>query len=413
MNLSRRHLLKSSLLTVPGLLLFEKLSFAQSLQSEPHFFVMLRAAGGLDATLGLDPQLMPRDAGPSDLFLEYRPEDIVKAQEIKLGPAAKSLVPFANKCAVINGVMMKRDAGHETILQYMSSGRGDGSLAIFPVELAATYGGGPYGVIFTNSAYTASRTVALSSPDDILNEAQGPSLLDLLKPLQPRKDQKSHLSNTLRGIIGSGDITAKLIKNIALVVSDHADAKPSVQATLAAFLSGASQQAILDITEDNENLDTHSGHEKEHLRLQTKVWERVADIFSRFEKTPFLNGSLMDHTTFMVVTEFSRTPYLNGAKGKDHNADTNSILLAGKGIQGGKTFGSSKVIPAKKSVTGLALHIATAIDAKTGLPADGPNGATFIFPENIFRTLSDVFGKPKGLTLADQNLAPIKGLVRL
>lgn len=121
----------------------------------------------------------------------------------------------------------------------------------------------------------------------------------------------------------------------------------------------------------------------------------------------------MDYTTFMVVTEFSRTPYLNGAKGKDHNPDTNSVLIAGKGVVGGKTFGASKVIPAKKSLTGAALHIATAYDSRTGLPAEGPHGAKFIFPENVIKTVADLFLKPKNLSVAEQTNSFHKSLIGL
>ncbi len=400
------------MLTLPGLMLFGKpsFSFSQANPQEPHFFVLLRASGGMDATLGLDPLVMPADATQSDIFIEYRPEDIVAAEGLKFGPAAKSLAKYANQSAVVNGIMMKRDAGHETGLQYMSTGRGDGSVAILPVELAVTYGSGPYGVIFNRFIYAANRIIPSCSHEDILNEAKTVPLADLLKPLEPKKDQVSHLANALRGIINSKAITNKLIKAIADVKKEHADAPTHVQAILAAFISGASQQAVLDI--DDQNLDTHSDHVKVHLEAQTAVWQQVSDIFSRFEKTKFHNGNLMDYTTFLVITEFSRTPFLNGAKGKDHNTDTNSVLIAGKGVKGGQTVGASKVIPAKKSVTGTGLHIATAYDPKTGLPATGPNGATFIYPENVIRTVAEIFGNPPGFSSVASNVSVIKGILK-
>ncbi len=388
--------------------MFGKSAFS-FLPQDPHLFVMLVAFDGLDATLGLDPQIMPEGGTANDLFLEYRPEDIIQAQGLKLGPAAKALVPFANKCSVINGVMMKRDAGHDPVLQYMKTGKGDGTAAILPIELAATFGVGPYGVLFTGSAYSANRTVSLSTVEDIQREASGTLVSDILKPLEPNPDQMSPLALALRNIISSRATTVKLLQALKDIAKDHPDASPVIQSLLASFMSGACQQAIIDVSEPG-TLDTHSNHEKTHLRYQTQVWSKVADLFKRFEKTPFMNGSLMDHTTFMVITEFSRTPFLNGAKGKDHNPETNSVLFAGKGIQGGKTIGSSKVIIAKKSVTGSPLHIATAIDAKTGQPAQGPNGATFILPENIASSVADIFGNPKGHWAVDANIAPIPGL---
>ncbi len=41
----------------------------------------------------------------------------------------------------------------------------------------------------------------------------------------------------------------------------------------------------------------------------------------------------------------------------------------------------------------------TAYDSKTGLPADGPNGTTFIFPENVIRTVAEILKTSLQLTL--------------
>ncbi|OQW48485.1 MAG: hypothetical protein A4S09_04715 [Proteobacteria bacterium SG_bin7] len=409
LRMTRRNFLKTSTLAIPGLMLFEKSIFSSPLLSQdPHFFVMVRAFGGMDATLGLDPQIMPVDTTSEDIFLEYRPEDIIKVDGLKFGPTCKAIVPFAKKCNVVNGVMMKRDAGHEQLLQYMASGKGDGSAPLVPVELAATAASGPYGVISDSSVYSASRNVPMSSVSDIMNEVNGPSLATILRPLDPDPTQISPLAIALRSIISSGSITASLITALAEVKKNHADATPKVQATIASFLAGASQQAILELTDDN--FDTHSNHEKIHFGYQTKLWNQVADLFSRFEKTQYLSGSLMDYTTFMVITEFSRTPNLNGAKGKDHNTDTNSVLFAGKNILGGKTVGSSKIISAKNSRAGVPLHIAAAIDPKTGQPANDPKGATFILPENVIRTVADIFGNPKGFSSVDPDTSIIPGV---
>lgn len=407
-HLTRRGFLKSSAVTLPGLMLFGKNAFSITNQ-DPHFFVMLVAEGGMDATLGLDPQLMPNDGTASDIFLEYRPEDIIHVLGLKLGPTAKALAPFANKCSILNGLLMKRDAGHPPLLQYMQTGRGDSTAATLPIELAATFGAGPYGVLFNGTTFSAKRTVPLTTIDDIMKEPSGILLSDILKPLEPNPDQISPLAIAIRNIISSRSITIKLLQALKEVAKDHADAPPAIQALLASFSSGACQQAIIDIV-PRGRLDTHSSHERNHFREQTRVWNNVADLFKRFEKTQFMNGNLMDYTTFMVVTEFSRTPYLNGAKGKDHNPDTNSVLFAGKGVQGGNTIGSSKVIVAKKSVTGSPLHIATAIDPKTGQPAQGPNGATFILPENVVSTVADIFGNPKGHWAVEAKIPPIAGI---
>ena len=44
-------------------------------------------------------------------------------------PSAVSLAPFAADLAVVNGIMMRRDAGHLALNNYILSGRGDGQAA--------------------------------------------------------------------------------------------------------------------------------------------------------------------------------------------------------------------------------------------------------------------------------------------
>ena len=98
------------------------------------------------------------------------------------------------------------------------------------------------------------------------------------------------------------------------------------------------------------------------------AWDIVDDFFTTFKKIPYGNNgaSLFDHTTFMVSNEFARTPYLNSSDGKDHNPLTNSLLFAGKGIQGGQVIGGSHLITRNQSPISDAYHIALPIDYSTG-----------------------------------------------
>ncbi len=413
-----------SAISTSGLFLFPRISFAlQARSAEPHLFLQLRTSGGLDSTLGLDPQEMPKDGTEKDIFLEYGSDDIIRPPglpDLKFGPAAsQALLSIAStKCpiAVLNGVMMRRDAGHEVLLQYMSSGKGDNSAADLPAELAATYGAGDYGVFFTGNINTGSRGVVLTTPQDILNESGGAaSLSQILKPINPTQDQLSPLSRAIRSIISSEVTTEKLVKTFTQIKENYPNESDEIKTLLAAFVSGASQQAILDIAPE-ANLDTHQDHPKVHLAQQKMVWEKVANLVSLFNKIKFGNGSLLNHTTIMVISEFSRTPFLNAAKGKDHNTDTNSVLFLGKGINNGKTIGKSNVIIAKKSQTGVPLHIAAAMDMKTGQPLtkppENPKNASFIFPENVIRTVAELFGNPKGFSSVDPNLAVLKDLIK-
>jgi uncharacterized protein (DUF1501 family) len=50
---------------------------------------------------------------------------------------------------------------------------------------------------------------------------------------------------------------------------------------------------------------------------------------------------LLDTTLVVALGEFGRTPKINGNAGRDHWPDCYTVLLAGGGIRGGATFGSS------------------------------------------------------------------------
>ncbi len=50
---------------------------------------------------------------------------------------------------------------------------------------------------------------------------------------------------------------------------------------------------------------------------------------------------LLDDTLVIVMGEFGRTPKINGAAGRDHWPNCYSIVLAGGGVRGGMTFGTS------------------------------------------------------------------------
>src|SRR5262249_2970792 len=137
-----------------------------------------------------------------------------------------------------------------------------------------------------------------------------------------------------------------------------------------------------------------------HKAEQTKAWGEVDDLFAFFKSVPYGSGgtSLFDHTTFLVVSEFSRTPALNGANGKDHNPLTNSALVAGRGIQGGRTVGASRLVTAAQSPTASSYHIAYPIDFSTGaVQYQRTPTAQMIFPDHVAQTIATAMGVDRNL----------------
>ncbi len=377
-----------------------------------HLFVLVRTFGGMDVTLGLDPQILPAGADSQDMFLEYRPEDILQVNEVLLGPAAKALVAWVPQCLILNGVMMRRDAGHDVINQYMITGRGDGKAASVAVELGLAMGQSPFGIIGNQGIYVAGKPANLSTTQDIIAEADQSELIRWIEERLEHlaSEQATPFEDAQKQMV-AGKESAKKIQDLLEQFKKDYGKLEDKHALAAVFASGGAQHAEFNLPITAFLLDTHSNHEGNHLKVQTELWNLVADLFTLFSKVPYLTASLWDYTTFVVISEWSRTPYLNAAKGKDHNPYTNSVLFAGKGIQKGRVIGKSRLITRKQTGT-WAEHIAWPYNYKEQKLAEKPEGASFFYPENVIKTLGHIFGNPKGFKPVSESVPLIPGLAR-
>jgi uncharacterized protein (DUF1501 family) len=105
---------------------------------------------------------------------------------------------------------------------------------------------------------------------------------------------------------------------------------------------------------------------------------------------------LLEHTAVVVWGEFGRTPRINAKGGRDHWPATQSVLLTGGGMSGGRIIGQT--------------------DASGGTPAVRPVHVQEVFA-TLFRTLGldpnavkipDLNGRPR--YLVDENRQPIREL---
>ena len=106
---------------------------------------------------------------------------------------------------------------------------------------------------------------------------------------------------------------------------------------------------------------------------------------------------LLERTAVVVWGEFGRTPRINAKGGRDHWPNTQSVMLAGGGIQGGRVIGST--------------------DRTGGVPATRPVHVQEVFA-TLYRTLGldvnsvkipDFNGRPR--YLVDENRQPIHELL--
>ena len=103
------------------------------------------------------------------------------------------------------------------------------------------------------------------------------------------------------------------------------------------------------------------------LNGQTENWDSHADNFSRHRELlppadqafsalvmDLEQRGLLDTTLVIAMGEFGRTPKINGQGGRDHWPDCYSVVVAGGGVSGGATWGTSDKIgayPASQPVT--------------------------------------------------------------
>ena len=88
---------------------------------------------------------------------------------------------------------------------------------------------------------------------------------------------------------------------------------------------------------------------------QTANWDSHENVFGRLKNdlappadqsfaaliTDLTSRGLLEETLVIAMGEFGRTPKINGNAGRDHWPNCYSVVLAGGGVRGGITFGSS------------------------------------------------------------------------
>ncbi|CAN5950111.1 unnamed protein product [Sphagnum jensenii] len=143
-------------------ILFDLPSFASFLQDRlDGYFLLITVEGGWDTTLSLDPWSSSERPAESDLYLEYSRSDLVDFGPLgPLGPAAQALKPWAQKMALLRGMVMSTvDNGHVILRKYAMTGDSGSLRGDFPVELAAAWPDTMLGVLSNHEVYSGVRDV--------------------------------------------------------------------------------------------------------------------------------------------------------------------------------------------------------------------------------------------------------------
>jgi uncharacterized protein (DUF1501 family) len=422
--LNRRTFLKISSLSGTGFWLnpvFNCQALAKGLVSAnvEGAFVLIVVKDGMDVTLGLDPWIkLPAGIDDKDIFIEYAPDQVSSpAKGFLLGPAAKALGPFAQDIAIINGVFQNDiDNGHDANLSYIKTGNGAGLAPSASVATTDYFGRTPLGLLVLDSSPVfASKKVSVTSVRDITSWVLGSDFSSIVKSRAKEKtNQMTDLMLSQQAVLELGPYRKQMLARIEKSRKSLSSNKDEVQTLLACLGSGAARVAEIEIRPANDNLDTHSDHVGRHLAGQKDVWNQIAELFKLSKSVPFKNSasSVFDKTTFVVVSDFARTPYLNSNNGKDHNPNTNSVLIAGRGVRGGQVIGKSHIISRKKSPKQQSIHTGFPLDYKTLLTVEdrtraGSEVVDFIYPENVMATVYQCAGLPL------DSMGPIKASTRI
>lgn len=392
--MNRRVFLKNSSLLSLGTLLPQLSWSNESLL--PHYVVMVEIEGGWDTTLSMDPWVKTERPEESEIFIEYRADELLPFQDGFVGPALKPLQDYFSQMTILNGVFLNStDLGHP-LLRYSLTGHGQGELATFPVEMNYQTKIENLGTLFNNSLYLANRDVMQMQLSSLSSGNLGSSFpLELsVKSQSPIEQVKAQLQK-MKSKINEFN---QAVKNI----NGSQPARPS-QAVALAFKLGLTQTASIGVDQlPGSNgqtgfidLDTHSQHENQHLNALTEGFSRVKILLDdlKSQEVPNSNGlSVLDRTTVVIVSDFTRTPALNTSNGKDHNPQTNSMIVMGPGLAQGKIIGSSRLISRKDSPISVPVLVANPLDKNTQQPVRRREDVFMLRPEHVFKTIYHSLG---------------------
>jgi hypothetical protein len=330
MKLTRRDFTKAlslvgvSQVITPWLTPFFETAWAQGGRKN---FLLVHMTGGADCIVGLDPWRpegswgLRRRPDENQVFLGYADSKILLSsdQKIALGPSAQPLAPFFSEIAVLNGVHTRRiDHGNVSA----TGGSNEVENNILPSQIAGYQAGSGIALIVSSSVVPTEPNVFTKS---LLGDDDNSSLI-------------AHINANAYAIGASEQFGALKMRKVLEALNR---VRLPVEANVPNRIADVFELGLSNMIyhETRSDLDTHSDDEsKNQISRQREAWQQVADILSTLKQR-----NLLSSTIVMVTTEFSRQAARSSQGGKEHNGNTNSVLLAGGGIKGGITVGGSHI----------------------------------------------------------------------
>jgi hypothetical protein len=362
--------------------------------SEPHFFLQVLISGGADPTYLLDARSLEMTAARlQQNYLGKEPTPWVGSNggsTLAAEPAA-ALRPFQSDLAVLNGVIMSPVFdGHAENTNMLLTGNPFGGQSF----ISQLNTGLPLDYLRRGDFFAAlddARFVPLSAPEtaEIQSLLASESSVDDDVDVWVGSRYAEGAQGKTRWARGAKSLSdaltqSQVLKQGLAAVKLNPGAmglKAELELIGEFFRVGLSKSALIDLAPPNAELDVHDAQGAgRQVPLYVQLARDLAAVFTHLKSTPYdATRSLFEVTTVMVASEFGRTMRQNSdvtRTGTDHNALSNSILLAGKGIRGGTVIGASDFVTPNETLSAYHLAkdpmklrvIGRPIDKVTGLP---------------------------------------------
>lgn len=371
-NLSRRHFLAG---TTAAAALGPNVARSAQLGGHPDYLVFVMAQGGWDPSYSFDNKLDYAEIdGPTPSDDEYRhtfnDNQVIQCNDVTRPSVTEFFESWGHRTAVLNG-LWTGSITHEpcrirvltgtttslspdipTIFGFEKSGAEPlGSIDLsglsYPGDLAAT----------TGRVGTRNQLRALLNPDSSFDP---PSGADYTLPLfEPGTEDQARIRAVLEArahrfaeaVTDAGgandarmqDLLVSLRRREQLFENgvDLTESLPFGAESLKLENQTSTAVSLIEkglcravTIRDSANWDTHRNNSSQH-GLYNSFFKVMSTLLADLE-----DAGLLDRTLVVISSEMGRTPKLNGGAGKDHWGHT-SVLLAGAGVAGGRTYGGT------------------------------------------------------------------------
>jgi hypothetical protein len=338
------------------------------------------------------------------------------------------LAPFKPYFSILNGVMMSPAFdGHDQNFNFLFTGNPFGGENFVP---HLNLGARPLDAIQKGRVRATLTNSGATVPISVASAGKLVASLGRQPPLDPSSALFAFMNSRFQaistagtGALSSGSLGmwqafqgAPALSGMLSGIQATGNESESNFVKLAAqfFKSGAAGAAIIVPDTSTVEYDTHDVASAQAQPAAFALWVSiVASILQTLKDTPFDSArSLMDVTTFMITPEFGRTMKQYGKPvdqtGTDHNPLSNSVLIGGKGIQGGLVMGASDYAASTETLSGAHLALDALKLKVMGRPFDFSTGLSrtdlpttfhagdYLGFNSIVNTIYKMYGVPSG-----------------